>query len=192
MNDRELFLREVERHFAFLVNDFGFRLTSHHEFGDNLSIEYCSNRVYVRVLRIAPDFEPRFVFGRLGVDDLPCFSSFDSAELIGMPCCPDWNWQRDESQPFGGWIMQLSRLLRSCKGFLKGDQDDFTAITKRRRELQRQHARKERESTIRRQANIAWKKKNYAFVTILYNEIGDRLSELEKERLLYSKKREHH
>lgn len=189
MMNREDYFEHVERCFAFLIEEFGFHITNRQEIGDNFSVEYCTDRVYVRVLKTAPDFEPYFVFGRIGVDDIEGSSSFDWCDVNDLDCCRDWQWQCDESQPFNGRIVQLARLLRECgSDALRSKNEVFVKMVKRRGELQKQHALEEREQVLRSQAKAAWNNKDYEAVVKLYDEIGKRLSDVEKKRMAYASK----
>ncbi len=50
MSNQNGFFEHVERRFAFLIDEFGFHVTERQEVGDSLSVEYCTDQVYVRVV----------------------------------------------------------------------------------------------------------------------------------------------
>ena len=61
-------------------------------------------------------------------------------------------------------------------------------MVKRRGELQNQHALEEHEQVLRSQAKAAWNNKDYETMVKLYDEIGKRLSDVEKKRMAYASK----
>lgn len=189
MISQDGFLEHVKRNFAFLIEEFGFHFFGHRTIGDNDSFEYRSDSVYVRILRTAPDFEPRFLFGRIGIEDAEGRESFDWIDVGELPCCRDWRWQRDNDQPFAGRVVELARLLRECGGaVLRGEDEAYAQIAKRRKELHEQHILEEHLGHIRSQAEAAWKEGDYEAVSRLYGGIPANLSRVEQGRLSYARK----
>ena len=187
MGDQVGFVEQVLKQFAFLVDEFGFRHTGCRHVGDNLSVEYCSDRVYVRILKTGPDFEPRFVVGRIGVDDREGSDSFDWGDIGGLDCCRHWKWNRDEEQPGAGRVAQLARLLRECGGsVLRAEESVFTEMIERRAMLHKQHVQEERQRWIRTQAEAAWKNRDFGEVRRLYESLDGDLTPTEAGRHKYA------
>jgi hypothetical protein len=183
------FFEHVECEFAFLINEFGFKLTKHSRVNDCLSIEFHTSVVYVRILKSTPDFEPRFVLGRIGVDGLQGFGSFDWTDIAGLKCCSNWIWQQNDNEPFAGRVKQLARLLRDCGGeALRGNDAVFIEMLRYRDQLRKQHIEQEKCLMIRSNAGVAWEARDYKRVAALYGELNEHLSDFERKRLSFAKK----
>lgn len=190
MSTEMTFCDHVKQHFEFLISEYNFCISKCDEIGDSMSIEYCSDRIYVRILKTIPDFEPRLVLGRIGVDDMQDCRSFDWVDLAELDCCRDWKWQHDDTQPFAGRVVQLARLLRECgSSCLRAECETFVKMNERRNVLRNQHIREEHEHFIRSRVEVAWSNKDYESVATLYSEINSQLSDMEKIRLSYALKR---
>jgi len=189
MSNASDFFDFVKRHFAFLIDDFGFQITDQTEIGDNVSIEYCSKKIYVRVLKVAPEYSTYFVFGRIGIDGSPHADSFDSEDIHMLDCCRNWQWQRQDGEPYKGRVSQLARLLRECGGnCLNAGARVFAEMEQRRIEGCEQHLQEENMLVLRRQAEEAWSKKDFQSVATLYAGIKDQLTATEQGRLSYASK----
>jgi len=134
------------------------------------------------------EHEPSLSFGRRGIDDVPGVYSFNSRDLIALDCCRSWTWNQSDDDRLGSWVADLARLLATCGlQCLAGDPSVFAEM-KTRRDVRLAHwAHEEETKKIRRQAEIAWKSKDYPSLIRLYASI-DTLSILEMKRLDYARK----
>lgn len=190
MTGSEEYIDLVKSHFDFLVKDLGFEFTNQTEIGDNISMEYRSSTIYFRVIKAAPDFEPYFVLGRIGVDDLPHANSFFDNDVFYLDCCRIF---RQKVQDEGAWLApveRLARLLKECgMRCLNGDATIFAEMEKRNRKLVQEQLKEQRYLRFHRRAEEAWVKKDYAAAASNYAEIKDRLTDVELKRLSYAEKR---
>lgn len=184
MMERNNLLEHVRQNFGFLITEFGFQIANEETIGDSLSVEYRSDRVYVRVLRTVPDFEFVFVLGRLDSIGSVQSESFDWSDVGALDCCCGWKWQRSEDQPFAGRLVQLARLLRDCgSDVLRAKDNVFDEMRHRRAKLKEQHLREETAHAIRSRVEVAWKNKDFREVKRLYEAIVGELSEVERKKL---------
>lgn len=188
MDNAVWFLEQVRQHFGFLVNEFGFRICKKRQQGDRASVEYCSEKVYVRLFQGPPDFEPQLAFGRIDVDDAPGGYGFGQGDLTLLTSCDDWHWHPRHSEPDGGLIPELARLLRECGArCLQGNDDVFSEMRERREQLANDWREAERVQSLRVRAESAWERKDLRAVIALYAEIDDQLTNVEQKRLSYAK-----
>lgn len=179
----------VKRHFAFLIDDFGFQITDQTKIGDNTSVEYCSDKIYVRVLKMAPNFEPFLAFGRIGIDGSPHADSFTGEDIGMLNCCEKWQWQHGIDEPYKGYVSQLARLLRDCgEDCLNADPQVYAEMQQRRVKLRDKHLQEEHALAVRRQAEEAWSKKDFQSVATHYADIQGQLTATEQGRLSYATK----
>ena len=172
--------------FEFLETDYGFARRSSQPQKSTQLLIYEGNKLYVVLSYGPPDYEPELTFGRLGADDQEGAYSFHTADLVQLPACKDWAWNK-EVAGIGGWVSELARLLRTCgSSCLQGDAFSFAQMKKRRENLVADWKRDEVAKGVRTSIDLAWKEKDYRRVLKLYGSI-DSLSEIDKKRIAYAR-----
>ncbi len=178
----------VLSNFSFLIDTHGFRYHEQRISEIILFITYDNSDVYVTLSYYTLEHEPSLSFGRRGIDDVPGAYSFVSDDLIALDCCRSWTWIQSHDDRLGSWVADLARLLATCGlQCLAGDPSVFVEMQTRRDARLAHWVHEEETKKIRRQAEIAWKSKDYNLVIRLYASI-DKLSMLEMKRLDYARK----
>jgi hypothetical protein len=190
MNSHDLFSNQVKKHFAFLCLEFGFRIVREVALMDSACIEYRTDQVFVRILKVPPDFEPYFVVGRIATSGSSESTVYDWVDIGALNSCRDWKWHSDDNEPFKGRIRELARLLRECgSAALRAEPTVFDEMARRQAIGRREHLREETDFALRKKGENAWKNRDYSVVVKCYEFLRDHLSELERKRLAYAMKR---
>jgi hypothetical protein len=192
VNKKVNFCSEVRTSFAFLVQDKGFQVCRESSTDGLEYVEFRSDSTFVRVLCTGPDFEPRMVFGRNGCDGVKGSESFDWVDLKELDCCKSWTWSSSSDKPYDGRLFELARLLRECgDDCLRGSDEIYRAMAKRREELRNQHIREERRLQVERAAELAWVDKRYREYVELLGDSVDELSATARSRVEFARKNLH-
>lgn len=185
----KLFEEEVKRNFSFLEHKYDFHLSHIKNIGTTKAISYVSSFVYVILFYGAPAYEPEISFGRLGIDDMQGAYSFNQGDLILLNCCSKWQWSNAYPNNLAGLISEFARLLEECgASCLNGNQALFEEMKARRDSAVKVWHQEERAFGIRKDAENAWRKKDYTTIVRLYETITELLTGAESKKLDYAKK----
>lgn len=180
---------EVKSAFKFLELELGFHIIRESSDEGLAFVEYGNDSVYVRVSCTGPDFEPRMFFGRSEQKGTDGIGSFDWVDLKELACCESWTWSSDPNKPYNGRISELARLLKECgRDCLRGDEDVYRSIARRRNELLQQHVREEYRTWVEQAAEVAWTQKRYREYVELLRDF-DELSASARSRLEFAQKK---
>jgi|SRR5690554_635720 len=183
------FVDLVKQYFHFLVDDYGFSLTSESQVSDTGSVRYQSSNVYVNLSVGPPDFEPKLVFGRIGLDDQAGSYSFEQGDLILLECCQSWVWRQGPETGVELTIKEFARLLKSCgDACLRGDSTVYSEMRVRRDEWVNRWLKEQRNSSLRKDAERAWQDKDYQAAAKNYRQLSDSLTNAEKKKLAFSER----
>ena len=181
----------VKRHFYFLEQQYGFRLSQIKQVGYAKAIRYESKSVYVTLSYGPPAYEPAISFGRMGIDDVPGAYSFDQGDLVMLNSSAGWKW--DPVDPNKSVLVELisglAQVVRECgAACLTGDQATFEEMKARRDSAVKVWHEQEKAYGIRKEAESAWSRRDYGTVVSLYETITSMLTESENKKLDYAKK----
>lgn len=181
----------VQRHFYFLEQQYGFRLSQIKQVGYAKAIRYESASVYVTLTYGPPAYEPALSFGRIGIDDVPGAYNFDQGDLVTLNSSAGWQW--DPVNPNKSVLVELisglAQVLRECGAVcLTGDHATFEEMKTRRDSAIKEWHQQEKANRIRKEALSAWNRKDYSAVVGLYETIKDMLTETETRKLDYANK----
>jgi len=183
-----VFENSVKRCFDFL-QEYGFRRLEADQSGYVKLIRYESPGVFVNLFYGPPAYEPEMSFGRIGIYDAAEAYSFDQGDLILLDACRDWKWEPAPQRGLDGFICEFARLLNSCGSeCLAGDSGVYREMRKRRDIAVKVSRQQEFIGSIRRDAEKAWRKRDYIAYIALISKIKDTISDLERSRLNYARK----
>lgn len=182
----------VRDSFGFLEQQYGFQLSQNKQVGYAKVIRYESPLVYVNLVYGPPAYEPEMSFGRIGIDDVQGARSFHPGDLVLLKSSSGWKW--GAINPDHSAMMEIvlghAQLLRECgSSCLKGDQATFEEMKVRRDKAIEVWRQEEKVKQIRKDAQLAWDGKDYLAVARLYESIKGVLTDTEKKKLEYAKKR---
>lgn len=124
--------------------------------------------------------------------DLPC--GLERIDLIArggqVPQSPYFTYMAYEADRVPRGVMLLAaRLQQSGTRALTDDQAFFDELNQMRTRRERKWAHELMASQIRQQAEIAWHQKEYTKVALLYAQIIDDLSALERKKWEYARRK---
>lgn len=189
LDNYTIFEEEVRRHFRFLDQQYGFKLSQVVQDGRVKVIRYESPSVYVALYYGPPAYEPEIAFGRIGIDDAPGAYSFNQGDLVMLNSTVNLHWNADDPSHLSRLLSYYARLLRECgSACLRGEQAVYVELKAVRDRAVQVWRRQEQVNSVRKEAEYAWRRRDYAVVVRLYETIRNVLTKSEDMKLQYAKK----
>lgn len=185
------FSRLVENKFSFLISEYGFRCV----FAISDFVRFESEDVFVSIFYDSNrSYEIGVEIGQLNVlfnDKERPFNLVEILRLEGVVGEKDnMSLQAIDSINIINVISRLSVLLSTyAVEFLKNSQFDFRRLSNFREMECNQHELQSEWFSIRREAQVAWRKKDYLKFIELYSSFKGSLSEVEKGKLAFAQKK---
>jgi len=181
---RLAFIAHASTAFQFLKGS-GFRTTR----TEPTFVRFESGDVYVQVFHGRSSFAVGVEFGRLNVSG----EVLTLAEALAALCperVPEAHHQASNEDSLRRGLEGMAQITRACCGdLLLGDKSTFERVEAVANELRKARTLDAQFGAIRDKAESAWSNKNYPEACRLYSEMAEVLTETEKRRLEYSRKR---
>ena len=179
----------VKKYFQFLETDYGFTLRKVKTNFNSSSIRYESNVVFVEPWYFLSQYDYDVSFGLLKDSQ-----RFNIGDLVASGY--EWNLSKDFNFDE---LSQTEIVEKNVSGFadflrqngenvLKGDVKTFNQLEKNRDERSRAYSEKIQTEHLRKQAELAWQKRNFLAVVENYKIIRNLLTPSEIKKLEYSEK----
>ncbi|MGI8494620.1 MAG: phosphoribosylanthranilate isomerase [Pyrinomonadaceae bacterium] len=179
----------VKKYFHFLETDFGFKLTNAETNYNSSSVRYESNKVFVKPWYFLPQYDYGVSFGLINDENWFSLESLFSLDFgFSKPIEFTFN-KLSEIETIEKIVVGFAQLLlENSKEVLTGNEKIYKQIQENEEVQSRSYTENLEIDYSRKQAEIAWQKRNYAKVVKNYQKILESLSPAEIKKLKYSEK----
>ena len=180
------FIKEALLAFRFLIDDYGFRLI---KTDSPVLLRYESDLLFVNITHDRISYELDFEIGSID-NESDSFSLSDLAFFqTGVEDQSSFFFQASTSEHVKYCVFKMAEMVRKyAQVALRGDLSVFDAMKKNQIERASLSQKEVFCKTVRHEADVAWKQKNFALVTELLEKIAADLTPHELKRLEYCKK----
>ncbi|MGI9054315.1 MAG: phosphoribosylanthranilate isomerase [Pyrinomonadaceae bacterium] len=177
----------VKKHFHFLERDFGFKLTNAETNYNSSSVKYESNKVFVKPWYFLPQYDYGVSFGLLNDENWFSLESLFSLDF-GFSKPIEFTFKKlSEIESIEKIVVGFAQLLlENGKDVLTGNENLYKQIQENEEIQSRNYTETLEINYSRKQAEIAWQKRDYAEVVKNYQKILESLSPAERKKLNYS------
>lgn len=184
------FAKLAQDEFSFLVSKYNFRCAA----ATNYVVRYESDEVFVAVRYDATrSYELDVEIGQLNVlyggEERP-FNLGEVLRLEGVAEKENYTFfQASDSVALTNCVARLSSLLSAhAAELLQNNKFSFKRLSDLREKECDQYELETNLAHIRREAQIAWKNRDYPKVASLYKPVENAISELERKKLVFAQK----
>lgn len=184
----------VKNCFAFLVEDYGFELSSIERVANSyIALKYLSEKVFVKLYYGSPEFELDFYIGRLGIEDKSEKDGFTSNDLLCLSDDVRWvDYKLYSAYSFENLrtcLPKLAELMKVCgANCLNGESSAYENVLFEKKRSNNQWGKEQELKQAKRAASDAWKNKDYIKFIEVFEPVANELSVLEKKKLDYARK----
>ncbi len=180
------FIEIVRSEFSFLP-DYGLRCIK----AEPTIVRYESSTVFLNIYHGRISFEIDAEFGQIRwFRNSQSYSVFELIHLINPEDAEKYrNYSASTPEDVIAGVKRLGAILRkNADTFLKGNKSIFTKLAKQEKELSNKFATEILSRQVRPKAEEAFRRRNYAKATKLYESIESELSAAERKKLAYCRK----
>jgi len=184
------FREEVLSAFSFLVNEYGFRVVE----DTSTFVKYESTNVFVNVYHGRSSYVLGFEIGQ--IRDLSnrnevIYSLGDILDLLGKRQEERYTFfQASTNERVKEYVLKLALLVRKYgKGFLHGETRLFADLLEASWKKVKAYERETALARARKEAENAWRERDYAKLVEIYNPVREDLTPAELKKLEYAQNR---
>jgi len=183
----------VKSHFAFLIEDYGFKLSDIERGNNYIGLKYLSEIVFVNLYYGSPSFELDFYIGRVGTEDKVDKDGFTSGDLLFF--CDDTRWSdyrlysAHSYENLRNCLPKLADLLKVCGAYcLRGESSCYEKILFEKKRKINQWCNEQELKQAKKAASEAWENKDYTKFIEAFEPVVKSLSPSDSKKLEYARK----
>lgn len=181
------FNQVVEREFRFLIDDYKYRLVK----SESTFVRYESKSYFMNIYHGRISYE---IGVEIGDHLVGWWDYISPSGILNYVMGPDHGittyFQASTREAVENCVVKLAGTIRKyCMDVASGDQKAIDAIIEAQGKRNEEYTRQVVQEPVRREAEQAWRDKDYSKVVSLYGSIKEDLSEIEMKKLEYAQKK---